>query len=301
MIESPLNYTGGKYKLLPQILPMFPQRIERFVDLFCGGCNVGCNVPSNSVLFNDSNQIVISFFKVLRKNSAESTIRRVERIIKKYGLSNVSKFGYEFYGCKSSSGLANFNKGPFLTLRNDFNTRKRKDDLYYYLFYVLVVYAFNNQIRFNSKGEYNLPVGKRDFNENMKEKLIAFIECIQAGEITFINKDFRDVVLNPETDFVYADPPYLITCATYNESGGWGEDEEQALLDYLDAADALGVRFALSNVLSSKGKQNKILLRWIERHQEHYRVVHLNYSYANSNYHTKDKETKSDEVLIMNY
>lgn len=34
MIQSPLNYTGGKYKLLPQILPLFPKDIDVFVDLF---------------------------------------------------------------------------------------------------------------------------------------------------------------------------------------------------------------------------------------------------------------------------
>ena len=44
MIQSPLNYTGGKYKLLPQILPLFPKEIDCFVDLFCGGCNVGINI-----------------------------------------------------------------------------------------------------------------------------------------------------------------------------------------------------------------------------------------------------------------
>lgn len=31
MIQSPLNYTGGKYKLLPQILPFFPENINCFV------------------------------------------------------------------------------------------------------------------------------------------------------------------------------------------------------------------------------------------------------------------------------
>lgn len=36
-IKSPLNYTGGKFKLLPQILPLMPDDIENFVDLFCGG------------------------------------------------------------------------------------------------------------------------------------------------------------------------------------------------------------------------------------------------------------------------
>ena len=40
LIQSPLNYTGGKFKLLPQILPHFPQDIDCFVDLFCGGGNL---------------------------------------------------------------------------------------------------------------------------------------------------------------------------------------------------------------------------------------------------------------------
>ena len=33
-VKSPLNYTGGKYKLLPQIVPLFPEGIDTFVDLF---------------------------------------------------------------------------------------------------------------------------------------------------------------------------------------------------------------------------------------------------------------------------
>lgn len=36
-IESPIKYVGGKYKLLNQIIPLFPEDINRFVDLFCGG------------------------------------------------------------------------------------------------------------------------------------------------------------------------------------------------------------------------------------------------------------------------
>lgn len=44
MIQSPLNYTGGKFKLLPQILPLLPKNVDRFFDFFCGGCNVGINV-----------------------------------------------------------------------------------------------------------------------------------------------------------------------------------------------------------------------------------------------------------------
>ena len=36
--------------------------------------------------------------------------------------------------------------------------------------------TFNNQIRFNNHGEFNLPVGKRDFNKKIEQKLSDFID-----------------------------------------------------------------------------------------------------------------------------
>lgn len=65
MIQSPLNYTGGKYKLLPQILPLFPKNIDLFVDLFCGGCNVGINVEANRFLYNDINRNLQYIYQTL--------------------------------------------------------------------------------------------------------------------------------------------------------------------------------------------------------------------------------------------
>jgi len=59
--------------------------------------------------------------------------------------------------------LSSYNKDGFNRLRNDFNDKKEKDDEYYLMLYLLIVYSFNNQLRFNRKGEFNLPVGKRDF------------------------------------------------------------------------------------------------------------------------------------------
>ena len=50
-VPSPLNYTGGKFKLLPQLLPLFPQDMDQMVDLFCGGCNVGINAAARRVVY----------------------------------------------------------------------------------------------------------------------------------------------------------------------------------------------------------------------------------------------------------
>ena len=86
-IKSPLNYTGGKHKLLPQILPLFPEKISIFVDMFCGGANVGINVEVDKVIYNDSNSKLISLFKVFDKYSSEDIIKKIMKVIRKYGLS----------------------------------------------------------------------------------------------------------------------------------------------------------------------------------------------------------------------
>ncbi|MDO4628535.1 MAG: DNA adenine methylase [Planctomycetia bacterium] len=302
--QSPLNYTGGKFKLLPQILPHFPTNICTFVDLFCGGCNVGLNIDGETIIYNDINKELINLYKTLQKLDIEEVFERIFCIIETYELSHVSRFGYEYYGCNGSRGVGEYNRDQFLKLRDDFNRKKDcRDDDYYLMLYVIIVFSFNNQIRFNRYGDFNLPVGKRDFNKSMQAKLRFFMERIKEQNCVFQCSDFLAVdrqSLNSH-DFVYADPPYLITCATYNEQGGWSVFDEEELLGYLDALDMKGVRFALSNVLRSKGKVNDVLLAWLEKNEGRYRAIHLNYTYANSNYQTKDKSSSSDEVLIVNY
>ena len=301
VIPSALNYTGGKYKLLSQILPLFPKDADQVVDLFCGGCNVGINVDCNKVLFNDSNKYLMGLLDTFRRLTKEKIFDWIYKSIDKYGLSLVSKNGYDFYNCESSKGLGEYNKAGYNKLRDDFNKKASKDNEYYLMLYLLIVYSFNNQLRFNRKGEFNLPVGKRDFNSKMQGKLEAFIDRVKSGDYRFTTDDFRNVSMEGYTDksFFYADPPYLITCATYNEQAGWTENDEKDLLNYLEELDKKGIRFALSNVLESKGKKNVILSEWINQNKK-FKAIPLNYDYTNSNYHTK-KDGITKEVLVVNY
>lgn len=169
------------------------------------------------------------------------------------------------------------------------------------MLFVLICYSFNHQFRFNSKGEFNMPFGKNrsQWNDTTKKNLINFHKSIVDNNIIFTNKDFKDLKIDKlsSNDFVYCDPPYLITCATYNEKDGWNEQCEKDLLDLLDRLNSQSVKFALSNVLFSKGKTNDLLIEWSKK----YNVHHLDYTYQNCNYHTKDKSSKPDEVLITNY
>lgn len=302
MAQSPLNYTGGKFKLLPQILHHFPQDIHTFVDLFCGGGDVGTNVSCRNVLFNDIDSNVTGILHAFKALPKEETLQFIQNTIAQFHLSDSSTNGYAFYNCDSGKGLGDYNREPFKNLKDYFNSIVRRDYHYYILLYVVIVYSFNNQIRFNKQGKFNLPVGKRDFNAKMQSKLGAFIDRLQGMDCDFSNADFRQINIDQleERDFVYADPPYLITCATYNEQGGWNEELEHALYQYLDELHARHIRFALSNVISSKGRVNTILQDWLV-HNNQYNCIHLNYNYSNSSYHTTDRTTGSDEVLIINY
>lgn len=285
--KSCLNYTGGKHKLLNQIVPLFPNKINNFVDLFCGGANVAINVNAKGKMIGiDKQREVLRLFHTLKNTEKEDIFNSIFGIISKYDLTDTEKYGYNSYNCESGKGLAEFNKNRFLRLREDYNNRL-KDDVYHDLvFYLLTVYGFNNQIRFNKKGHYNIPVGKRDFNQRIQSNLSNFIDVIKNKDIEFKLGDFREIDIElTQGDFLYADPPYLISTATYNEQNGWTDTEEHELLALLDDLDVKGVKFALSNVLEHKGRENNILKKWASK----YEINYLDYNYRNSNYQIKEK------------
>ena len=277
-IRSPMNYIGGKYKLLKQILPLLPEDIDCFYDLFCGGCNVGINVLSKKVICNDYFPYIISLYNNFKTEDLEVLLSSIENNITKYALSKDNPEGY-------------------LELRKYYNQNKNIID-----FYTLICFSFNHQIRFNSKQEFNTPFGKErsSFNGQLRKNFTAFIERIQSIDIEFTNHNFdffKDKI--SKDDFVYCDPPYLITTATYNDGkrgfDGWNDSHEHKLLEFLDDCNNKNIRFALSNVLKMGEKENVILSEWSKK----YKVISLDFNYNNSNYQKSNKKT--DEVLIINY
>lgn len=278
-IKSPLNYIGGKYKLLNQILPFFPKKINNFVDLFTGGFNVGINVNANKIYANDINDFVIEILETFRKYDTDYLTNHIENRIKEFGLSKENEEG-------------------FIRFRNYYNENKNPLDLY-----TLICYSFNYQFRFNNDRVYNNPFGRNrsQFSNELKKKLIRFSEEIKKKDVEFSNEKFEDFdfSLLDEYDFVYCDPPYLITTGSYNDGNrgfkNWNKEQELKLLNLLDGLNERNIKFALSNVLRHKGEENTILISWSEK----YNVQKLNYNYSNSSHNTTHGE--SEEVLITNY
>lgn len=280
IISSPMNYIGGKAKLLPQLIPLFPPQINTLYDVFTGGGNIIANIPAKSYKANDLNDFVIGILETFYHKDINSILNEIDAIISKYSLSKENADG-------------------FLRLRSNYNTNKSP-----LMLYTLICYSFNYQFRFNNNLDYNTPFGrnKSHFSDKLKARLIQFVERLQMRDIIFSSQHFDDFLLSQNFnsgDFVYLDPPYLITTGNYNDGNrgfkDWTNDEENRLYEFLEHLDKNGVRWALSNVTEHKGKKNQLLLDF----SQHYNLHHLNYSYANSSHNTTRSSSK--EILLTNY
>ena len=253
------------------------------LDLFCGGCDVSINTPAHKHIANDINLYLIQILSQFKYLGAEKTLAYI-------------------YATIEDRQLSKDNEQAYISFRNEYNASKTKNPLD---LYVLMCYSFNYQFRFNSAHQYNNPFGRArsSFNHVMRDNLIAMIN--RLGNIEFSSTDFLyyDYSFLKAGDFVYADPPYLITCGSYNDGKrgfrGWGIDDEIALYALLDELNRKGVKFALSNVSVHKGEKNTILSDW--RKKNKYHMHHIRFNYDNCNYHTENKKNKTDEVLITNY
>lgn len=305
-IKSPINYTGNKLRILSQIEKYFPKECDVFVDLFSGGATVGFNVNAKKIIMIDSNERVINLLKTLASQDFKKIIIEIEKNIKKYNLSYSMKTNYKTYRNEGyvfgNNGLKEYNKAGYYKLREDYNKLKNKNSFKAnILLYVLMVYGFNNDIRFNSLGEYNLPVGKTDFNKNNYNKILEFNNKAKTIDYEFICEDFRsekvkEILLS--ANFIYCDPPYLITTAVYNEGNGWNKKNEKELLDLLKELDNSNKSFALSNVIRKQDSNNELLINWCN--ENGYTINRINYHYKSSSYNKKNRSGSEEEVLITN-
>ena len=280
-IKSPMNYTGGKYKILQHIIPSFPEKIHNFVDLFAGGFNVGINVNAETIYANDQITYLIELYRLFQDTDTNNLLNAIKGRINEFGLSQTNLEGYN-------------------ALRAEYNKTRSLLDLF-----VLTCYSFNHQIRFNSHHEFNTPFGKdrSSFNDSIEKNLISFCSALHKKNIIFSTGDFRSFdfsILQPG-DVVYCDPPYLITTGSYNDGKrgfkDWTIEEDTALLELLDSLNERGILFALSNVFAHKGQTNDALIEWSKQ----YTVDYIDKTYANCSYHFKDRDTKTVEVLVTNY
>jgi len=182
-IEPPFNYTGSKFSLLPQLIPLFDKTKTRFVDLFAGGGSVYSNIIGThykKALVNDIIKDLVECHRALITD-CEATIAKTKALA-------VARDDAEGYG----------------KLRESYN---EEPDCY--KLWALICCCTNNMMRFNKKFKFNQTFGKRTLNENIEQKAKLFGARLNPhyGSLEIISKHFKEIKCNPD-DMVYLDPPY---------------------------------------------------------------------------------------------
>lgn len=274
--ESPLNYSGSKAKMVPFIKALLPANIELFVDAFGGGFNVGINISANRVAYNDINPFIVELIRSFQQHDAADYFKALNKIIKEYN-------------------LAPLNKVEYIALRTKYNSLpidKRSP----MMLYALILFGFQQQIRFNAEHRFNIPCGSRRFNDKILSKFISFTRRIQEKNVVFYNRRYenlRDLI--DEDTFFYFDPPYRETTATYNDGkrgfDGWSIEHENQLCQFIDDIAAMNGKFMFSYVIEVGEFYNQNIVLWANRNN--YRIVGVP--------ETQGRYNDRREVLIINY
>lgn len=275
--ESPLNYIGSKAKISKDIIERIPRNTTKFVDAFGGGFNVGINAQTNSVTYNDINHFVKDLVESFRIHDTYQYLMYIKKITQKFGLEKANAEAY-------------VNARAYY---NSFSENNRDSRL----LYTIILYGYQQQIRFNGSHEFNNPVGVRWFNDKVLEKMISFSRVIKEHSFVFISKNYLSLIpIIDENTFVYLDPPYMLTTGAYNDGKrgfkGWNDELEQELFNFADNLTLSKVRFMLSYVIEHKGKKNDRLIDWVKRNN--YRIIELGDILGISG-------SRRKEVLIINY
>lgn len=277
--ESPLNYIGNKTKIIPSIIQHSPISFDLFIDAFGGGFNVGINfhAQASKIVYNDINIFVKDLVESFKINDTYEYIKYIKKQINKFGLDKSNSIAYN-------------------NIRQHYNALpiSKRDPR---LLYTIILYGYQQQIRFNNKFCFNNPVGMRWFNDKILEKLISFSRIIKESSCEFKSLDYRnlDSVIN-ENSFVYLDPPYLLTMGSYNDGKrgfhGWNEELEKELFKFADSLTKRNIPFMLSYVLEHKGRFNEDLKEWVAKNN--YSVIELGAVLGISG-------SRRKEILVINY
>jgi DNA adenine methylase Dam len=272
MLKSPLNYAGSKHNLMYQLLQHFPKKesVDTFYDVFAGGLSVSINTDYYKTVSNDIITPLIDFYRNLDIASKSGLMEEEILKIKSFSINKESQ-------------------DEFNAIREKFNINGDP-----YLFFALVSSCTNNMMRFNKSFKFNQSFGKRTINDSTLQKLRDYCSVLQNKNISFVNFSYQQLFKFhsiSKNDFIYLDPPYLISEAGYNAY--WSKSSEESLYELLYELDKSGIRFVMSNLLTHKGIDNPYLHKF-----NRFSIIKLDYDYEKV---SRKKGGESSEIIIKNF
>ena len=269
-----VKWAGGKRQILDKLKKLVPEDFNTYYEPFVGGGALLFDLAPKNAVINDSNEELINVFNVLCN---EKKYSKMCRYLNRFERKHDEEFYYEVRNIDR-------NKKKF----NRLNASKRAARTIY-----LNKACFNGLYRVNSKGEFNVPFGKKTkVNTYDGENLLNVHSYLTLNNISIFCTDFEDAVSTAKQgDFVYFDPPYDSDTSTFNgyTEDGFNKDEQRRLAKVFKELDKKGVKVMLSN-------HNTILIKELYK-DYNFHVIEAKRS-INSN---GKKRGKVEEVIITNY
>ena len=221
MIIPPLKIQGKKTKIVPHIQELTKEilkdnpNIDTWIEPFFGTGVVGFNVPDQikTVIVSDINPYIIEFYENIKNGVITGSSIKEWLMLMGTKLALSDENGYAFYR----------------EMREEFNKTK---DIKLFLF--LSRTGFNGMMRFNKKGEWNLPYCKvpTKLNETVVntlcEEIDELYDLMQKKKFIFLNQSFEETLkLANDNSIIYCDPPYLGLYTNYFDT--WDYENEKQL------------------------------------------------------------------------
>ncbi|HPB01170.1 MAG TPA: Dam family site-specific DNA-(adenine-N6)-methyltransferase [Candidatus Marinimicrobia bacterium] len=239
VIVPPIKSQGIKTKLVPWIQLLVPDVKGRWIEPFFGTGVVAFNSGFSQALLNDINPHIIRFYQAIKDRdiTPESVREYLERESKLLAEAN-------------DKGYAHFR-----LVKDRFN--KQHDPLD---FLFLSRAGFNGMMRFNKKGEWNIPFCQKPerFSKSYITKIVNQVNkvaCLIQPEWIFTAESFEQTILKARSnDIIYCDPPYIGRYVDY--FSGWTEADELRLFSLLSETPA---KFILSTWHHNDYRENKFI------------------------------------------
>lgn len=231
----PIKCQGIKTKLVPFIASSIRWNGRgRWIEPFLGSGVVALNIEAKRALLADSNIHIIRFYQGIQQGTV--TPESVRTHLEHEG-ANLLKRGEDHY----------------YAVRERFNSEGDPHD-----FLFLNRACFNGVIRFNRKGEFNVPFCRKPdrFRPAYVTKIVNQVDWVarklRGKDWIFVAQDWRETLAQVNaSDFVYLDPPYVGRHADYYNQ--WTDRDAIALAK---AAKQLPCGFAYSMWAENRYREN---------------------------------------------
>lgn len=210
-----IKYRGGKSKEIKNFLQFIPRDYDRYVEPFAGGAALYFYLEPQLALINDINSKLIDFYLAVQ-NNYEQLKKELVNLESVYHSNQI-----EYEVLKQSEVVPGFvenkNEALYYLLRDMYNGKIEKKYLDATLYYFINKTSYSGMLRFNSKGEFNVPFGRyKNFNTEMvSEEHRALLRRTEITQMDY-SKVFDKCSTN---DFVFLDPPYDCVFTDYGNIG----------------------------------------------------------------------------------